>query len=236
MRIRQPRVFRTLAVVLLTFAGDSLNGQQANRQSLFVDSDASQVTIHVGKAGLFGFVGHPHEVVARGISGVVIFDPDDPASSSVNLEIEVASFLVTGKDEPVEDVPEVQRVMLSDRVLDVAQFPTITFESRTVAFVEAGGETLVMNIAGELTLHGVTRPLIVRVGIEPLPDGLSVRGEFKIKQTDFGIDPVGAAAGLVKTKNELEVGFSLRARPARTVGLDQGLPCGPQRTDPFVQR
>ena len=182
-----------------------------------IDSAASQITIMVGKAGLFRFAGHSHEVVADTVSGQVQFDPEDPASSSssVRLEIDATSLRVTGEGEPADDVPEVQQVMLSDQVLDVAQFPTIAFVSREVTVDKADENEWQLTIEGDLTLHGVERPqrIEVEVGLEPGGDGLLAQGDFKIKQTDFGIKPPGGAGGLVKAKDELEISFTLQARP-----------------------
>ena len=72
-------------------------------------------------------------------------------------------------------------------------------------------------IAGDLTLHGVTRPQNVRVAVELGPEGFTATGRLTIEQTDFGIEPVRAAAGTVRVKNELDITFaltfSLGARP-----------------------
>ena len=219
MRTQQLQALLTLAILLLTPVGGRLNAEKGDLQILRIDPDTSRVTIHVGKAGLFRFAGHTHEVIAPAVSGEVHFSPDDPTRSSVYLEIDAASLRVTGRGEPAEDVPEVQRVMLSDRVLDVARFPTIIFESRDLGLVEAGAHALVVMIAGDLTLHGVTRPQIVKVAVEIQPDGVIAQGELEIKQTDFGIKPVGVPGGLVKSKNELEISFSLRAGPAQAADV-----------------
>ena len=150
MRIRHPRTLLTLGVCLLTLAGDRLHTEETqNGQTLSIAPDTSQVTIHVGKAGLFGFAGHPHVVIAPGVDGEVRFDPDDLAQSSVRIEVDAGSLRVTGEDEPAEDVPEVQRVMLSEDVLDVERFPTITFQSRTLALAEGGETRLVIMMAGD---------------------------------------------------------------------------------------
>lgn len=190
---------------------------QQTPEVLTIDRAASQVTIHVGKAGLFRFAGHTHEVIAQDVRGTVSLDRTNPARSSVRLEIVTASLVVTGRGEPTEDVPEVQRVMLSEQVLDVERFPTIVFASREVGVAHADAESLQLAIAGDLTLHGVTRAQNVRAAVELGPEGLTATGRLTIEQTDFGIEPVRAAAGTVKVKNELDITFaltfSLGARP-----------------------
>ena len=207
-----------IQTALLLLAGLlSSAATQQTPEVLTIDRAASRVTIHVGKAGLFRFAGHTHEVIAQDVRGTVSLDRTDPARSSVQLEIVTTSLVVTGRDEPTEDVPEVQRVMLSEQVLDVERFPTIVFASRKVGVALADAESLQLVIAGDLTLHGVTRPQIVRAAVELGPEGVTATGRLTIEQTDFGIEPVRAAAGAVKVKNELDITFaltfSLGARP-----------------------
>jgi len=43
--------------------------------------------------------------------------------------------------------------------------------------------------------------------------GEAYSGNARIKQTDFGIQPVRAAGGAVKVKNELDVQFDIYAHP-----------------------
>ena len=199
--------------------GGAVLAQEAAQQVWSIDPVASQITILVGKAGLFGFAGHSHEVVADTVAGEVRLDPENPDNSSVILEIDATSLRVTGEGEPSEDVPEVQQVMLSDQVLDVAQFPTIVFVSREVTVDKADENEWELTIEGDLTLHGVERPQRIEVEVtlgadaDDEGDGLLAQCDFKIKQTDFGIKPPGGAGGLVKAKDELEISFSLRARP-----------------------
>ena len=83
MRTQQRQALLTLAILLLTPVGGRLNAEQGDLQTLRIDPDASRVTIHVGKAGLFRFAGDTHEVIAPAVSGDVHFSPDDPTSSSV---------------------------------------------------------------------------------------------------------------------------------------------------------
>jgi polyisoprenoid-binding protein YceI len=172
------------------------------------------VTIAVGTGGLFGFAGHPHEIAAPALGGLVTLDRADWQRSTVSLEFDAAALRVTGKGEPARDVPEVQRVMLSDRVLDVKRFPTIAFRSRRVSVATRSADTADLVVEGELTLRGVTRPATARVNVRMEPNGtLVARGSSVIKQTDFGMSPVTAAAGTVRVKDELGVQFLVRAHP-----------------------
>jgi len=128
------------------------------------------------------------------------------------VTFEATALKVTGKGEPSEDVPEVQRVMLSDQVLDVKRHPTITFQSRQVSVVKQSANQMTLGITGDLTLHGVTRPLAVPVTVQLGADGLRATGRTTVQQSQFGIRPVTAGAGTVRVKDDVEVVLSITAR------------------------
>ncbi len=187
----------------------------AGRRVLAIDAANSQVLIQVGKTGMFGFAGHAHEVAATGVRGRVTFDPADLPHASVSLEFAAAALRVSGKGEPPADVPEVQKIMLSEKVLDVTRFPTITFVSRRVSVSAKTGGTVDVLIEGDMTLHATTRPMAIRASVTLDAGGhITARGAFVLKQTDFGIVPVTAGGGTVRVKDELDIQFVLRTRPS----------------------
>jgi polyisoprenoid-binding protein YceI len=180
-----------------------------------IDAAGSQVLIQVGKAGVFGFAGHAHEVAATDVRGLVTFDLADPSRASVSLEFAAAALRVTGKDEPPADVGEVQRVMLSDQVLDVRRYPTIVYRSRRVSLAARSAAAVDFLIEGDLTLHGVTRPMSVRASTTLDAGGrLTAKGSCSVKQSDFGMVPVTAAGGAVRVRDQVDIQFVLRGRPS----------------------
>jgi len=182
---------------------------------LTIDAPASRVVILVGKAGVLSFAGHAHEVVAPAVSGRVTFDPADWQRASVSLEFDASAMKVTGKDEPAGNVPEVQKVMLSAKVLDVARNPTIGFQSRGVVVTVLTTTSASVAIDGDITLHGTTRPMTIRAAVTlDAAGGVTARGSFTLKQTEFGMVPVTAAGGTIRVKDELDIRFALVARPA----------------------
>jgi polyisoprenoid-binding protein YceI len=82
-------------------------------------------------------------------SGQIRFDPDDVTASSVEVTIDPASI----------DTADAQRDehLRSADFLDVARFPTAAFRSSKVE--DLGGDRY--RIAGELTVHGATRPVVL---------------------------------------------------------------------------
>ncbi|MEZ5318566.1 MAG: YceI family protein [Vicinamibacterales bacterium] len=125
MSLRSVALFTSLLVAPI-FAGPRAMGTWT------IDAAASHVTILVGKTGLFGFVGHTHEIHAPRLSGTIAFDRDAPGRSVVHLAFEAGALRVDPEGEPPDDVPEVQRTMLGPEVLDVARYPMISFDSTSV--------------------------------------------------------------------------------------------------------
>jgi polyisoprenoid-binding protein YceI len=115
----------------------------------------------------------------------------------------------------VDDVSEKDRQEIHNRisheVLETDGFPEIIYECMRVT-ASGGGDRYWAALNGDLTLHGVTRslPLSARVIING--DSLRALGEFSLKQSDFEIVPVTAAAGTVRVKDELKFTFDIVAR------------------------
>lgn len=103
-----------------------------------------------------------------------------------------------------EDVRKLQTKMLSAESLAAQQHPMLEFDSRSVA--RDGGRLVAR---GPLTTRGRTREVSIPITISPAGgDRYDFRGEFSVKQTDFGIDPE-TVAGVVNVE---DVVFSMRAR------------------------
>ena len=203
-------VTRRAMPLLLVAVAAVLTAAQGPEQ-LVIDPARTTITLHVGRAGAFGFAGHDHEIAVPAVQGQVTLDRSDVTRSTMTATFDAAALKVSGRGEPPGDVPKVQQVMLSDRVLDVQRYPTITFQSRRVSPTNASGDRMTLRIEGDLTLHGVTRPLTVPVTVDLTADGLRANGKATVRQSLFGIKPVNAGAGTVRVKDEVEVAFSVTA-------------------------
>lgn len=116
-----------------------------------------------------------------GVKGTVTFDEADPAKSTVEVVIDAASI---DTREPQRDTH-----LRSADFFDVERFPTLTFRSTKVDGVLGESFTL----AGDLTIHGVTRPVVLDVQSEGrIKDAWGgTRSGFtattKINRSDFGL-------------------------------------------------
>jgi polyisoprenoid-binding protein YceI len=195
-------------------AASAAGTAQAEPRAYLVDAAESRFVIQVGRAGLFKFAGHTHQVVATGMQGRVLADPDDLAGSSVTLEFPSEGLRVTGAGEPQQDVPKVQAKMQGPEVLHVARFARVSFRSTGVEGRPGPAGVYNLRLTGELELRGVRRALTLPLRVELAQGGVLVAtGQAVLKQTDFQIKPV-SVAGVVKVKNELGIDYKIVARLA----------------------
>src|SRR4029077_225378 len=169
---------RTARCLVLTACGILVSARAvaAGSRRYTLDPAGSRMVIHVGKAGVFGFAGHEHEVVAGPPRGTATVDPERIGLTTVEVTFDAATLRVTGKGEPREDVPKVQQAMLGPECLDVARFPTIRFVSTGVTAEGRAGSVHELRIRGRLTLHGVTREIAIPVHVELVGDGFTATG------------------------------------------------------------
>src|SRR5215472_10830432 len=105
-----------------------------------------------------------------GVSGTIVDADEDPKYSSVKAEIDVTT-LITGD-------PQRDEHLRSPDFFDVANHPTITFESRRVS-----GPRQHFTVLGDLTIRGQTREVSLDVtfnGTATNPTGQSVAG-FRVE-------------------------------------------------------
>lgn len=116
------------------------------------------------------------------VNATLKVDPRAPAAAAVDVTIDANSL---GTLNPALDTH-----LKSKDFLDVAAFPTATFKSTKVT--PTGEKTA--DITGDLTLHGVTKPVVVHAtfmqgGTNPIDKKyqLGFAGAAEILRSDFGI-------------------------------------------------
>jgi YceI-like domain len=178
-----------LAAAFVIFAGPS-QPEQA------IDTERSSLTVHVGRAGLLSGAAHEHWVDAPIAGGTIAANGSTPA---VRFTVDAHRLSVRPQTGVAEkDRAEVQSNMQS-KVLESHAYPDIVFRSTEVR--RTGG--LVWKVFGDLTLHGVTRP----VSVDVTRQNDAYVGTVRIKQTEFGIQPIKIGGGVVRVKDELEISF-----------------------------
>jgi len=171
-----------------------------------IDPDMSRFTVRAFAGGLLSGLGHNPVVAIRDFSGEVRGDPAVPEQAVLSMKIRAASLSVEN-DMSEKDRREMQRGM-QEEVLESEQYPEIRFESKRIS---ANGNGRVQ-IDGDMTLHGVTRPERIAAQFSLTGSILRVFGEMSLKQTDYRIKLASVAGGVLKLKDELKFTFDILAR------------------------
>ena len=143
------------------------------------------------------------------VRGVITVDPDRPEGSSVTVEIAAASL-----DTRTEQRDQHLR---SADFLDVENHPLITFRSRRVEGLQLA-EGTEFRIAGDLTIRGVTREILLDATFEGRgrdPWGnerVSFSATTKVDRREFGLTWNAALeTGGVLVGNEIKIHVEAQA-------------------------
>lgn len=135
-----------------------------------------------------------------GVHGTIAFDDADPAKASIDATIDATTVntRVEGRDKDLR----------GPNFFEVDKYPTITFRSTSV---RAAGENR-FAVDGELTIHGVTKPVTLQVEATPAvkdAKGNERRGAeatTKLSRRDFGVNGTPAMVG-----DEVQITIDLEA-------------------------
>lgn len=179
------------AAVLLSYgavqAQDSFNREPAKIQAgtYRLDPAHSKITWSVSHFGFSTYVGQ-----FAGATGGLTIDPKTPQTAKLDVTVNTAE--VGTLNQRLDDH------LKSADFLDVANHPTASFRASSVKLT--GPRTA--DIAGDLTLRGVTRPITIKAqfnqsGVNPVDKtySLGFDGEAKIRRSEFGVSYAVPAIG-----------------------------------------
>jgi len=198
-----------LSQLVFTAKAETMNyGFTANQSTLYVKVYKAE--------SLASDLAHDHAIQAVGWSGKAIIDLDNLSGCDISLSVPVNNLYVdkteirklAGLEGEISDSQrkEIQGNMLSKGQLNADAFPMITFKSTSC---EGSGENITLK--GDFTLRGKTNAISIPVKMITA-DGLSMKGTFPIKATDYGFEPYSALFGAVSNKNEMEIHFDLKGK------------------------
>lgn len=190
-------------------------------------ADQSLLTILVYRGGPLASAGHNHVIASHALVGS-FYLPADLTRASLEVVVPVSTLTV---DEPQlralenpadfpADVPEstraaTRRNMLSEALLDAAQFPDMQLRALSLQaqgrLTGSGGEALALV---EITVRAVPHAISVPVHYELREDTLVAEGQLALKQSDLGLTPFSAMLGALVVQDEMRVRFHIVARRA----------------------
>ncbi len=191
------------------------------RKGLTVDQPDAYLLAITGRAGILGFLGHEHAVLATEWSVEPEWDGSDWTGTPFTLTIPVASLVIDRADARriaqlkggpgAATVRKVQKRMLGPDALDAARHPTIRFVTTDVVQGESPSE---LRLSGRFSMHGHSREIEVPALRARRGDGtLSLSGTFQLRQTDYGIEPQSAGLGTIDVDDLVRVRFQLLFSP-----------------------
>ena len=145
--------------------------------------------------------------LASGPTGVITI-AEDPLASAVQASID-ASTIATGNQTRDEKIK-------GPDVLDVSQYPSIDFSSRTLRELSPGH----IAVDGDLTMHGVTQPVTLDLTVHGVitdvwgKSRLGITAVADIKRSDFDVlkwGHVALAAGGFMVPDSLQVTLEIEA-------------------------
>lgn len=142
-----------------------------------IDGAHTQVLAKVMHMGF-----NPYYLLWGEATGTLQLDPAKLAASKVSVTIPMASLRTNNE--------ELTKHLSGPDFFDSAKFPTLSFTSTAVKPTSA----TTADIAGNLTVHGVTKPVTIKAtfvgqGIGPMNKAPTVgfEGATTIKRSDFGV-------------------------------------------------
>jgi hypothetical protein len=192
-----------LCLLLVEAAALALLGNALPGNSPDTAPHGSTITIHVSKSGLFSGFAHNHVVVAPIAKSVL-----DPQHMTAEIVVHTREMKVIDPGDSDSTRLEIQTTMLGPKVLNADKYPGIRFKSARIEQLAPQH----YRVTGNLELHGVSKEISFDVSGSPG----NYRGSTKLKQTDFGIEPVSIGGGTVKVKDVLDVEFDVYGEPPAT--------------------
>ncbi len=163
-----------VAAVLALFAPPAMAQGASTWEIDPAHANAQFVVRHLGISNVQGEFTH--------VTGTIQLDEKDATKSSVSATIDVNSVNTRNAERDAD--------LRSAHFFDVSKFPTMSFRSKNIVQTAKGR----LQVAGDLTLHGVTREVVLDV--EGPSDAIKdpwggtrrgVSATAKIDRRDFGI-------------------------------------------------
>lgn len=137
-------------------------------------------------------------------TGNVEFDEQNPANSSVNVQIEAASIATRDEKRDAH--------LTSPDFLDAANYPTLSFVSKRIELIDATHGRII----GDLSIRGVTREVVLDAeysGQARAPWGTTSAGfhaSARINRKDWGLNwNVALETGGVLVGEEVQIDIEL---------------------------
>jgi polyisoprenoid-binding protein YceI len=180
-----------------------------------IDSSGSEFRLLVYRAGALSNLGHNHVMVNHAVTGRVQIGASVSASS-LSLKVAVNDFVVDdaqsrseeGADFPA-DIPEdakagTRRNMLSEAVLNAAEFPDITVRSVSLTGTLEAPEAVL-----EISVAGHTATISMPFSLQGDAHHVIAAGSTELRQTALGLTPYSLLHGALQVQDAMQLKFKV---------------------------
>jgi polyisoprenoid-binding protein YceI len=177
-----------------------------------IDAGQSHFWVRVFSGGLLWFKGHDHFIAIRDFTGDAQLDPGASPPASLEMKIPAASLVET-RDVFTEQQKQIIDKEIREIVLETSKYPEIIFKSTQVTAQLNSGQ-FEARIEGDLTLHGVTRGIVVPAQVTLNGNDLHAKGTFEINRSDYNVKATSALHGTIRVRDKLKFTFDIGAHRA----------------------
>jgi polyisoprenoid-binding protein YceI len=179
-------------------------------RSYLIDPRRGRFTVKAFAEGALSILGHSPTLAAREFSGRLDFDEDAPSIAILKINVSAKSLEVADEVSK-RDRDEIQNRTRTE-VLEVDSYPEMAFFSTSVDATKIGDKQYRLQVHGQFLLHGVQREQVIELQLRAGEADARLRGELRIKQSDFQIQRISALGGAIRVRDELLISFELLAK------------------------
>lgn len=170
----------------------------------------SRFMANVGSGGLLWFLGHSHHFAIRDFTGEATVTPGTLTPASLQMTVKAASLEETGKNFTAEQKQIINNSARKE-VLEVEKYPEIVFKSKSITGNAKPDGQYEAKINGDLTVHGVTRPIEIPTRVSVNGNTLHANGRFSINRSDYNVKTHSIKWGTIRVRNKIEFEFDIVA-------------------------
>jgi polyisoprenoid-binding protein YceI len=175
-----------------------------------IDASKSTFMVRAFSGGLLWFKGKDHLIAIRDFAGEVRLTPGAIFPASLQMTVKTNSLVET-RDVFTEQEKQIINKELREIVLLPEKYPEITLRSTNVTGTLRPNGAFEAKIEGDLTMHGVTRRIVIPAEVSLVGDNLRAKGEFTVDRSDFKVKATSAFHGLVRVRDKVKVTFDIVA-------------------------
>ncbi len=172
-------------------------GNVAGAQTQY--SAATLKTTIAGTSNIHDWEMHSQKGTA---TAVVALNPSGGIASVSNIHFVLPAESLKSEHKKMDDN--------TYKALKTSKNPNISFVAGTSTLKQNGSNGFTLNTTGKLTISGVTKDVnLVAKGVMNADKSITFNGSYKLKMTEYKVDPPTAMLGAIKTGDGIEVKYNL---------------------------